>query len=192
MNIVMMQRIDVPKRYYKQTCYTMEHTSLLHKIVHHGGIRMKSSRYTNPQDSPGYLLWHVTTMWQKEVRRVLEPLELTQPQFILLHACLWLNERDLEGKGITQVQIAQFANVDVNVTSQVLRTLEKRGYVTRARHQTDTRANIITTTPEGTRLAIEGMNLVEESDKNFFELLDDRKEEYMEIMQEFIRHKREQ
>ncbi|PYE44288.1 MarR family transcriptional regulator [Paenibacillus barcinonensis] len=153
---------------------------------------MKSSRYTNPQDSPGYLLWQVTTMWQKEVRRVLEPLELTQPQFILLHTCLWLNERDVEGKGVTQVQIAQFANVDVNVTSQVLRTLEKRGYVTRARHQTDTRANIITTTPEGTRLAIEGMNLVEESDKNFFELLAERKEGYMEIMQEFIRHKTDQ
>ncbi|MDT0124720.1 MarR family transcriptional regulator [Paenibacillus sp. RRE4] len=150
---------------------------------------MKSSRYTNPQDSPGYLLWQVTTMWQKEVRRVLEPLDLTQPQFILLHTCLWLNERDLEGKGVTQVQIAHFANVDVNVTSQVLRALEKRGYVTRARHQTDTRANIITTTAEGTRLAIEGMNLVEESDKNFFELLADRKEGYMEIMQEFIRHK---
>lgn len=150
---------------------------------------MKSSRYTNPQDSPGYLLWQVTTMWQKEVRRVLEPLDLTQPQFILLHTCLWLNERDVEGKGVTQVQIAQFANVDVNVTSQVLRALEKRGYITRARHQTDTRANIITTTPEGTRLAIEGMNLVEESDKNFFELLADRKEGYMDIMQEFIRHK---
>lgn len=153
---------------------------------------MKSSRYTNPQDSPGYLLWQVTTMWQKEVRRVLEPLDLTQPQFILLHTCLWLNERDSEGKGVTQVQIAHFANVDVNVTSQVLRALEKRGYVTRARHQTDTRANIITTTPEGTRLAIEGMNLVEESDKNFFELLADRKEGYMEIMQEFIRHKTDQ
>ncbi|MGQ8873238.1 MarR family winged helix-turn-helix transcriptional regulator [Paenibacillus sp. TSA_86.1] len=153
---------------------------------------MKSSRYTNPQDSPGYLLWHVTTMWQKEVRRVLEPLDLTQPQFILLHSCLWLNERDLEGKGVTQVQIAQFANVDVNVTSQVLRALEKRGYITRARHQTDTRANIITTTPAGTKLAIEGMNLVEESDKNFFELLADRKEGYMEIMQEFIRLKEEQ
>ncbi|GGH70792.1 DNA-binding MarR family transcriptional regulator [Paenibacillus sp. JGP012] len=153
---------------------------------------MKSSRYTNPQDSPGYLLWQVTTMWQKEVRRVLEPLELTQPQFILLHSCLWLNERDFEGKGVTQVQIAQFANVDVNVTSQVLRTLEKRGYIKRARHQTDTRANIITTTPEGTRLAIEGMNLVEESDKNFFELLAERKDGYMEIMQEFIRHKTDQ
>lgn len=52
-------------------------------------------------------------------------LELTQPQFVLLHACLWLNEHDEEGKGVTQVQIAQFAKVDVNVTSQVLRALEK-------------------------------------------------------------------
>lgn len=60
---------------------------------------MTSSRYKNAQESPGYLLWQVTAMWQKEVRRVLEPLELTQPQFVLLHACLWLNEHDEEGKG---------------------------------------------------------------------------------------------
>ncbi|ETT35455.1 MarR family transcriptional regulator [Paenibacillus sp. FSL H7-0942] len=152
---------------------------------------MTSSRYKNAQESPGYLLWQVTAMWQKEVRRVLEPLELTQPQFVLLHACLWLNEHDEEGKGVTQVQIAQFAKVDVNVTSQVLRALEKRGLITRARHQTDTRANIITTTEEGTRLAVEGIHLVEESDKAFFETLDERKGEYLEIMQEFLRQKTE-
>lgn len=152
---------------------------------------MTISRYKNAQDSPGYLLWQVTTMWQKEMRRVLEPLELTQPQFVLLHACVWLNEHDEEGKGVTQVQLAHFANVDVNVTSQVLRTLEKRGLIIRNRHLTDTRANIITTTPEGTRLAIEGIHLAEEADKVFFDIVSDRKEEFMEIMQEFIPHKKE-
>ncbi|WP_440114445.1 MarR family winged helix-turn-helix transcriptional regulator [Paenibacillus sp. QZ-Y1] len=150
---------------------------------------MKISRYKNAQESPGYLLWQVTTMWQKEMRRVLEPLGLTQPQFVLLHACVWLNEHDQEGKGVTQVQLAHFANVDVNVTSQVLRALEKRGLITRNRHLTDTRANIITTTPEGTRLALEGIELAEAADNVFFDLVSDRKDEYMEIMQTFIKHK---
>lgn len=150
---------------------------------------VESSRYKNAQESPGYLLWQVTTMWQKEIRRVLEPLKLTHPQFVLLHACVWLNERDTEGKGVTQVQLAQFANVDVNVTSQVLRALEKRELLTRKRHLTDTRANIITTTSEGTRLALEGIHLVEAADKVFFDVLSDRKDEYIEIMQEFIRYK---
>ncbi|MEO2207867.1 MarR family transcriptional regulator [Paenibacillus pabuli] len=150
-----------------------------------------SSQYKNAHESPGHLLWQVTTMWQKEVRRVLDPLGLTPPQFVLLHGCLWLNERDTEGKGVTQVQLAHFANVDVNVTSQVLRALEKRGLIHRSRHQTDTRANIIATTPEGTELANRGIQLVEEADRQFFDLVSDHKEEYMDIMRKLIKNKSE-
>lgn len=150
-----------------------------------------SSQFKNANESPGHLLWQVTTMWSKEMRRVLEPLGLTHPQFVLLHGCLWLNERDEEGNGVTQVQISQFTNVDVNVTSQVLRALEKRGLIQRTRHKTDTRANIISTTPEGTALANRGIQVVEAADKAFFDLVSDRKEEYMDILREFINHKSE-
>ncbi|WP_432749826.1 hypothetical protein [Paenibacillus amylolyticus] len=40
-------------------------------------------------------------------------------------------------------------------------------------------------------MAVEGIHLVEESDKAFFETLDERKGEYLEIMQEFLRQKTE-
>lgn len=149
---------------------------------------MTGSKFKNAQESPGHLLWQVTTMWQKEIRRVLEPMNLTQPQFVLLHAVSWLNERDHEEKGVTQVQIAQFANVDVNVTSQVLRTLEKRGLITRSRHHTDTRANIIHTTEAGAQLALEGIQVVEAADQEFFGRVGERREEFMKTLQQFINH----
>ncbi len=125
------------------------------------------SRFDKAEDSPGFLLWQVTNSWQKEIRLALEPLELTQPQFVLLYSCKWLNERS-GTPGITQVQLAQHAKIDVNVTSQVLRTLEKKGYVKRGPHPTDTRANVITVTESGAVLADRAVQEVEKADRAFF------------------------
>ncbi len=125
------------------------------------------SRFDKAEDSPGFLLWQVTNSWQKEIRLALEPLELTQPQFVLLYSCKWLNERG-GTPGTTQVQLAQHAKIDVNVTSQVLRTLEKKGYVKRGPHPTDTRANVITVTESGADLADRAVQEVEKADRAFF------------------------
>lgn len=125
------------------------------------------SKFDEAEESPGFLLWQVTNQWQKDIRLALEPLELTQPQFVLLFSCKWLNERS-EKAGITQVQLAQHAKVDVNVTSQVLRTLEKKGYVKRSPHPTDTRANVITVTESGGELANRAVQAVEKADRAFF------------------------
>jgi hypothetical protein len=37
-----------------------------------------------PAASPGFLLWHLTLAWQRAVTAVLEPLDLTHVQFVLL------------------------------------------------------------------------------------------------------------
>ena len=125
------------------------------------------SKFDKAEESPGFLLWQVTNSWQKDIRLALEPLELTQPQFVLLFSCKWLNERS-GSSGVTQVQLAQHAKVDVNVTSQVLRTLEKKGYVKRGPHPTDTRANVITVTDSGGELANRAVQAVEKADRAFF------------------------
>lgn len=84
-----------------------------------------SSKYNDAEESPGFMLWQVTNVWQKAIRKALDPFELTHPQFVLLFSCKWLNEKN-DHTGITQVQLAQHAQMDVNVTSQVLRILEKK------------------------------------------------------------------
>ncbi|RUS46753.1 MarR family winged helix-turn-helix transcriptional regulator [Cohnella sp. AR92] len=139
-----------------------------------------SSEYRESNESPGFLLWQVTNSWQREIRRALEPLGLTHPQFVLLFSCQWLNDR--EGTGVTQIQLAQHAKVDVNVTSQVLRSLEQRGYIKRAPHPSDTRAKIITTTASGSELASRAVRAVEAADRSFFSGLGEETGQLIRLM----------
>lgn len=133
-----------------------------------------SSEFNETHESPGFLLWQVTNIWQKDIRQALEPFELTHPQFVLLFSCHWLNDKN-GGASVTQVQLAQHAQVDVNVTSQVLRTLEKKGYIKRSSHPIDTRANVITMTRSGSELALQAVQAVESADRTFFAGIGDRK-----------------
>ena len=45
----------------------------------------------DPNDSPGFLLWHVTLRWQRDIATALAPLGLTHVQFVLLATTWWLN-----------------------------------------------------------------------------------------------------
>ena len=126
-----------------------------------------SSEFNSAGESPGFMLWQVTNIWQRAMRKTLEPFELTHPQFVLLFSCKWLNEQN-DQSGITQVQLAQHVKMDVNVTSQVLRTLEKKGYIKRRPHPTDSRANVISVTMSGDELASRAVQAVETEDRAFF------------------------
>ncbi len=140
-----------------------------------------SSEFNDAKDSPGFLLWQVTNVWQKNIRRALVPFGLTQAQFVLLFSCHWLNNR-ADHTDVTQNQLAQHTQVDVNVTSQVLRSLEKRGYIKRSPHPTDTRANVITPTPSGSELVLRAVQAVEAADRSFFAIIGDEKEHLIQLM----------
>ncbi|MDO7743938.1 MAG: MarR family transcriptional regulator, partial [Pedobacter sp.] len=77
--------------------------------------------FKSPDDSPGYLLGQLTTLWQRKLKRVLDPLDLTQTQFVLLAALAWLSK---ENDAVTQIDIANQGNADRMMVSKVLRTLE--------------------------------------------------------------------
>ena len=130
------------------------------------------SRFGKADDSPGFMLWRATALWHKAIRTALEPFHLTQPQFVLLFSCKWLNQTT-GANGVTQVQLAQHAQMDVNVTSQVLRTLERKELITRRRHPTDSRANVIVLTVLGNQVASDAVQAVEEVDRTFFSVLGD-------------------
>jgi DNA-binding MarR family transcriptional regulator len=91
----------------------------------------------HPNDSPGFLLWHATLRWQRGVARALAPLDLTHAQFVLLACTWWLNE---QGERPSQIALAGQAGTDIKMTSQVLRSLERKGLIEREVDPTDTRA----------------------------------------------------
>ncbi|RZK92665.1 MAG: MarR family transcriptional regulator [Pedobacter sp.] len=103
-------------------------------------------QFKSPNDSPGYLLGQLTMLWQRKQKKVLDPLDLTQTQFVLLAALGWLSKKS---KAVTQVDIANQSNADRMMVSKVLRTLEDKGFITRQAHKTDTRAKTIRLTADG-------------------------------------------
>src|SRR5947207_3578825 len=120
----------------------------------------------DPDDSPGFLLWHVTLRWQRDIAAVLAPLDLTHVQFVLLATTWWLNSR---GEDPNQLGVARQAGTDVKMTSQVLRKLEAKGLVERAVDPADTRARRLRATRRGADLAQRAIAAVEAADSAFFE-----------------------
>src|SRR4051812_16180213 len=119
----------------------------------------------HPADSAGFLLWHATLRWQRGIAQALAPLDLTHVQFVLLACTWWLNE---QGERPTQIALAAQAGTDVKMTSQVLRSLERKGLVERAVDEADTRARRLRVTTRGARLAPRAIAIVEQVDANFF------------------------
>ena len=89
------------------------------------------NRTLKPENSPGFLLWQVTNQWQRTLRQALESAGLTHVQYVLLAGLAWLEEK--EGP-VTQSRLAQFCRTDPMMTSQVVRTMEGEGLLTRKRH----------------------------------------------------------
>jgi MarR family transcriptional regulator, organic hydroperoxide resistance regulator len=124
------------------------------------------SRVRQPGDSPGFMLWKVSNAWQRAIRAVLAPLELTHAQFVLLATATWYGAQR-EG-ALTQAQLAELAGVDSMTTSQVVRALEEAGLMQRAVHATDTRARSVSVTRAGNELVRRAVVAVEEADAIFF------------------------
>jgi DNA-binding MarR family transcriptional regulator len=119
----------------------------------------------HPNDRPGFLLWHATLRWQRGVARALAPLDLTHVQFVLLACTWWLNE---QGERPSQIALAAQAGTDIKMTSQVLRSLERKGLIEREVDSADTRARRVRVTRQGARLAPRAIAVVEEVDAEFF------------------------
>jgi DNA-binding MarR family transcriptional regulator len=119
----------------------------------------------HPNDSPGFLLWHTTLRWQRAIADALRPLDLTHVQFVLLACTWWLNE---QGTVPTQIALAAQAGTDIKMTSQVVRSLERKGLVEREVDAADTRARRLRATVRGARIAPQAIDAVEEVDAEFF------------------------
>lgn len=121
-----------------------------------------------PEDSTGFLLWQLTNLWQREIKRALEPFGLTHSQFVLLASIHWLT---LQKKDVTQVLLSNHTKIDPMTTSTVLRTLQTKGLIERQEHSTDTRAKSVALTAEGTKIIKQAVKTVEKFDNEFFSKL---------------------
>ena len=120
------------------------------------------------EDSSGFLLWQLTNLWQREIKKVLEVHGITHSQYVLLASIHWLSLNNME---VTQIILSSNTKIDPMTTSTVLRTLQNKGYIKRVEHPTDTRAKIVGLTEEGKEVIKKAVITVENFDRSFFSVL---------------------
>lgn len=122
------------------------------------------------EESSGFLLWQVTNLWQREIKKALEPFDLTHSQFVLMASIHWLT---LHKQDVTQILLSAHTKIDPMTTSTVLRTLQTKGLLLRQEHLTDTRAKTVQLTENGKDIIKQAIKTVETFDKTFFATLGD-------------------
>ncbi len=135
--------------------------------------------YKTPNEATGFLLYKAHLYWQREIKRRLKPINLTHTQFVILANTYWLY---LQNNQVTQIQIAQHAKIDTMMTSNVIRTLEKKGWVKRTEHHTDTRAKLVEITEKGFKVLKKAVEVVETFDREFFNNLKNTKQFNQELL----------
>jgi DNA-binding MarR family transcriptional regulator len=130
-----------------------------------------SFSFEDAEDSSGFLLWQVTNLWQREIKKALEKYDLTHSQYVLLASIHWLT---LHQEDVTQILLSSHTKIDPMTTSTVLRTLQNKGLLQRQEHSTDTRAKTVALTDEGKKIIKQAVKTVEKFDADFFSPLGDK------------------
>ena len=136
------------------------------------------------EDSTGFLIWQVTNLWQREIKKALEEYDLTHSQFVLLASTLWLSSQT---DSVTQILLSSHTKIDPMTTSTVLRTLQAKGLLSRQEHATDTRAKTISLTEKGIEMAQKAVKAVETFDKAFFTPLGEGSSDFNKKLQALLR-----
>ena len=123
------------------------------------------------EESSGFLLWQVATLWQRKVKQALEQYDLTHSQFVLMTSLYWLL---IQNQVVTQIVLSNHSKIDPMTTSAVLRTLLKKGLIKRQEHSSDTRAKKLSITNKGKELINKAIVTVEQTDRDFFALIGER------------------
>ncbi len=139
------------------------------------------------EESSGFLLWQVTNLWQREIKKALEPFGLTHSQFVLMASIHWLT---LQNENVTQILLSSHTKIDPMTTSTVLRTLQTKGLLQRQEHLTDTRAKTVGLTDGGKKIIKQAVKTVESFDKTFFATLRNKTPMFNEQLLTLLKQKK--
>jgi DNA-binding MarR family transcriptional regulator len=122
-----------------------------------------------PSQDSGYLLWQISNIWQRKMNDLLADHSITHVQYLLMATIIWMEEQELS---INQISLARQAQSHKMMTSKVLRSLEKQGYVTRVDDPRDTRSKMISLTFRGREKFKEVKHIFDREDRKFFNKLE--------------------
>ncbi len=144
---------------------------------------MDNSLYNTPDQSPGFLLWHISTTWRTSLETMLKTMGLTHPQFVILATLGWLTRNNAL---VTQREVGKMAGLDPNTVSQIIKGLEKKGLISR-QSSSDGRAKNPMLTMEGSQILRKALPAVEKKDHEFFQVLaEEEMEQLLSIFQKIL------
>ena len=121
-------------------------------------------KYEKADDSAGFLLWKITTLWHRELTEVLQKFGITQTQYAILASL--------------QTHLVEHSKIDKMTVSKAIRRLEKDGLVLREKSSQDNRAVNVRFTARGIELIQKAIVAIETVDEKFFSCL---REKQLEI-----------
>lgn len=138
-------------------------------------------QFDGPENSPGFLLWKLTNLWQSKIRKVLKILNLTHVQFVLLANIVYLNRQK---QNMTAAELSRHTKIDKMMISDVTKTLEAKGFIMKEKSDDDSRISFLIPTDKGKQLAYKAIEVVEIADKLFFQ--SDELQDYISITKNLI------
>lgn len=136
-------------------------------------MKQSTFSFSEPEKSPGFLLWQATAAWQKHIKKELEPFEITHSQFVMLALSLWHYEQKL---AINQVDLVNLSKLDKMTVSKALKKLVRLGLLEREEFENDTRVKTVKITRRGISITKKLVPIVEKIDALFFDILAKKEE----------------
>lgn len=121
--------------------------------------------FEKPEDSPGFLLWQTTVIWQRLIKEALDEYKISHSQFVIMATLLWFEKHDYN---TNQSSISSWTKLDKMTVSKSLKKLILIKMVNQKESLSDSRANSISLTILGKKLIHKLIPIVEETDKLFF------------------------
>lgn len=121
--------------------------------------------FEKPEDSPGFLLWQTTMIWQRKIKKALDVHAISHAQFVIMATLLWFDAHHYD---TTQVLIVHWSKLDKMTVSKSLKKLVSLGLVKRIENEIDTRAKSVSLTQKGKDFVHTLVPVVESIDEEFF------------------------
>ena len=122
-------------------------------------------KHANADDSAGFLLWKLTSLWQRRLAAVFDDAGITQTQFAIMASLRWFADH---AQATSQTLLADHARIEPMTLSKAIRKLEASGLVERATATSDSRAVTVRLSTKGRRLSQRVVVAVENADEAFF------------------------
>lgn len=140
--------------------------------------------FEKPKDSPGFLLWQTTTLWQRKINKAIEEYGISHAQFVVMAISMWHKTQNIPTK---QAHIITMSKLDKMTVSKALKQLTNKRYITRVEDPEDSRAKNIFLTPLGQTLICTLIPVVEKIDEEFFKNLGKEQSKFHELLHTLIK-----